>query len=314
MDRLRRIGDWLRLGLGGALRLLSNALSAFADRILPNLPSRPFGTDNSDAGPGFSVAPELAGGSINGAQQVSISNGIAPLEQGKRIYAVGDIHGRADLLKSLIDMIEKDCEDYNGDTTIIFLGDYIDRGFQSRQVLDLLLSDRLSDFHVYCLKGNHEEAMLQFLADASFGTKWAAYGGRETLVSYGVRPPKSISNVEEWEEAQTRLIDVLPMTHEKFLMQLLPSVRIGDYGFVHAGVKPGIPFDRQQERDLLWIRDEFLNNSDMQDVMIVHGHTPTERPHQDHRRINVDTGAYISGRLTAVRLEEDTIAFLSTAI
>ncbi len=234
------------------------------------------------------------------------------LEPGRRIYAVGDIHGRADLLENLVARIEDDCRHFEGPVSFVFLGDYVDRGFQSRQVIDLLLSERLSRYDLHCLKGNHEEAMLTFLADPGFGPKWAAYGGRETLVSYGIRPPRSLTRVEEWEVVHGDFVRALPREHELFLMGLATSTRIGPFGFVHAGVKPGVSFAQQSERDLLWIREEFLKSNETHEVMIVHGHTPVDQPYKDGRRINVDTGAYFSGRLTAVRLEADNVSFLST--
>jgi serine/threonine protein phosphatase 1 len=227
---------------------------------------------------------------------------------------VGDIHGRADLLEKLLQRIEADAADLSRPAMLVFLGDYVDRGFQSRQVIDLILSERLTRFEVQCIKGNHEAAMLTFLRDPQFGPRWASYGGRETLVSYGVRPPRNVTKLDEWEAAHQEFVRVLPAAHETFLQRLPTSLRVGPYGFVHAGVKPGVPFEDQTEADLLWIREEFLRSSQPNDLVIVHGHTPVDRPHRDDRRINVDTGAYFSGRLTAVRLEADTIGFLSTEV
>lgn len=236
------------------------------------------------------------------------------LDEGVRIYAIGDIHGRADLLSRLIERIEQDCAGFRGRPSLIFLGDYVDRGFQSRQVIDLILSDRLAPFDLHCIKGNHEAAMLTFLRDHAFGPRWAAYGGRETLVSYGIRPPRNVTKLDEWEAAHSELVRTLPRSHEMFLLKLQHSVRIGPYGFVHAGVRPGVPFEEQQESDLLWIREEFLRSSVPHEVIIVHGHTPVDRPYQDARRINLDTGAYFSGRLTAVRLEGREVSFLTTDV
>lgn len=236
------------------------------------------------------------------------------LEPGDRIYAIGDIHGRADLLADLLQRIEADAADLSRPASLVFLGDYVDRGFQSRQVIDLLLSGRLSRFQVHCIKGNHEQAMLTFLRDPAFGPRWSAYGGRETLVSYGVRPPRNVTRLEEWAAAHEEFVRVLPPAHETFLHRLPSSLRIGPYGFVHAGVRPGVPFEDQTDADLLWIREDFLRSTQPTELVIVHGHTPVDRPHSDARRINVDTGAYFSGRLTAARLEADTITFLSTQV
>lgn len=234
------------------------------------------------------------------------------LEEGAVVYAIGDIHGRADLLSKLLDKIEADITDLDRKPHLVFLGDYIDRGLQSRQVIETLLSDRLAPFETHYLKGNHEDALLSFLSDPSFGPKWAAYGGRETLVSYGVRPPRSLSLNAEWEDAHDAFLKAIPNGHQTFLMSLPTSVRIGGYGFAHAGLRPGKKFAEQTDHDLMWIRDEFLKENSTFDVMVVHGHTPVDTPHSDHRRINVDTGAYFTGRLTAAKLTGTEVEFIAT--
>lgn len=234
------------------------------------------------------------------------------LDNNTRVYAIGDIHGRADLLERLLEKIEADISEYDGKAHLVFLGDYIDRGLQSRQVIEILLSDRLNRFETHFLKGNHEDAILSFLADPGFGPKWAAYGGRETLVSYGVRPPRSLSLNAEWEKAHDAFLKAIPNVHQTFLMTLPTSVRIGGYGFAHAGLRPGKKFAEQSDNDLMWIRDEFLDGNSPFDVMVVHGHTPVDKPHNDHRRINVDTGAYFTGRLTAAKLTGTAVEFIAT--
>lgn len=250
------------------------------------------------------------------AEPVGVSELTLPdgplLEADARVYAIGDVHGRADLLERLLDKIEADISGFEGTAHLVFLGDYIDRGLQSRQVIEILLSDRLKPFEAYFLKGNHEDALLSFLSDPGFGPKWAAYGGRETLVSYGVRPPRSLSLNSEWEKAHDAFLKAIPNVHQKFLMTLPTSVRIGGYGFAHAGLRPGKTFAEQNDEDLMWIRDEFLGGKSTFDVMVVHGHTPVDQPHSDHRRINVDTGAYFTGRLTAAKLTGTTVEFIAT--
>lgn len=238
----------------------------------------------------------------------------AQIPSGRRVYAVGDIHGRADLLIRLMQDLREDTArgEYEGKPILIFLGDYVDRGFQSKEVLDVLLSDIVSPFETYFLKGNHEAAMIQFLTDPSIGPRWAEYGGAETLVSYGVQPPRTRTSMEEWMQASEALNAALPSDHLHFLSNLDLSVRIGDYLFVHAGVKPGVPLDQQTEQDLLWIREEFLGDRRQLDAVIVHGHTPEQKPHRDTRRIGLDTGAYLSGRLTAARFEHDSVEFIAT--
>jgi len=249
-------------------------------------------------------------------QIVERSGAPAQVPQGRRVYAVGDVHGRADLLIRLIQDLRADIArgEYEGRPILIFLGDYIDRGFQSKEVIDVLLGDMLSPFETYFLKGNHEAAMLQFLGDPAIGSRWAEYGGAETLVSYGVRPARTRTSVDEWSKASAELHDALPPEHLSFLKNLDLCVRVGDYLFVHAGVRPGVPLDQQSEQDLLWIREEFLNDRKLLEAVVVHGHTPTTKPHLDGRRVGIDTGAYLSGVLTAARFEHDTVEFISTGV
>jgi serine/threonine protein phosphatase 1 len=240
--------------------------------------------------------------------------GPARVPAGRRIYAVGDIHGRADLLKRLINDLEQDIArgGFEGRPILIFLGDYIDRGFQSKDVISILSGESLSRFETYFLKGNHEAAMLQFLTDPSIGPRWAEYGGVETLVSYGVQPPRTRTNLDDWARASDDLKERLPVEHRQFLGNLDLSVRIGDYVFVHAGIRPGMPLDQQTEHDLLWIREDFLDDRHYLGAVVVHGHTPSSRPYRDSRRIGIDTGAYLSGRLTAARFEHESVEFIMT--
>jgi serine/threonine protein phosphatase 1 len=239
---------------------------------------------------------------------------VARVPMGRRVYAVGDIHGRADLLIKLLEELRKDARigNYQGRPILIFLGDYVDRGFQSKDVINVLLSNMVSPFETYFLKGNHEQAMLQFLGDPGIGPRWAEYGGAETLVSYGVQPPRQRTSMEEWMQASADLHEALPNEHLHFLKSLELSVRVGDYVFVHAGVRPGVPLDQQSEHDLLWIRDDFLNDRRSLGAVIVHGHTPIPKPYRDTRRISLDTGAYLSGKLTAARFEHDGVEFITT--
>jgi serine/threonine protein phosphatase 1 len=248
------------------------------------------------------------------AKPVARSGAPARVPAGRRVYAVGDIHGRADLLIRLLEQLRADVAGggFEGRPILIFLGDYIDRGFQSKDVINVLLGDTLSPFETYFLKGNHEAAMLQFLGDPGIGPRWAEYGGAETLVSYGVQPPRARTNIEEWAQASDELHKALPMEHLHFLQNLDLSVRIGDYVFVHAGVRPGVPLDQQTEQDLLWIREEFLGDRRLLEAVVVHGHTPVPQPYQDGRRIGIDTGAYLSGALTAARFEHDMVEFITT--
>ena len=131
-------------------------------------------------------------------------------------------------------------------------------------------------------------------------------------MSYGVQPPRTRTNMEDWARASADLKSRLPVEHRQFLHNLDLSVRIGDYVFVHAGIRPGMPLDQQTEQDLLWIREEFLDDRHYLGAVVVHGHTPAPKPYRDSRRIGIDTGAYLSGRLTAARFEHESVEFIMT--
>ncbi|MGX1198702.1 serine/threonine protein phosphatase 1 [Parvibaculum sp. MBR-TMA-1.3b-4.2] len=232
--------------------------------------------------------------------------------EGMRIYAIGDIHGRADLLEGLLARIEKDARDFSGRKVIVFLGDYVDRGMDSRAVLDRLVAGPPTAFEAVYLKGNHEEAMLQFLADAEFGRTWKYYGGLETLHSYGVRDLMRHDSADEFEQAREKLEAELPEAHKKFLQRLETSAEFGDYFFAHAGVRPGVPLSKQIDEDLLWIREDFLLSESSFGKVVVHGHTPEEKAVFRNNRIGVDTGAYMTGVLTALVLEGRSQRLLQT--
>jgi serine/threonine protein phosphatase 1 len=226
---------------------------------------------------------------------------------GTALYVVGDIHGRADLLGGLLRKIAKDAarEEAGVQRELIFLGDYVDRGPDSKGVIDLLLATAAErDFWtVTALKGNHEQALLQFLDDPNLWPTWQEFGARETLLSYGVAPPPRGSEPETWAQASQALNAAMPIAHRRFLETLPVSVVRGDYLCVHAGVRPGAPLDRQVEEDLLWIRDEFLRNERRLEKVIVHGHTPAEAAYVGSHRIGLDTGAYATSLLTAIKLK-----------
>lgn len=244
--------------------------------------------------------------------------------EGTCIYAIGDIHGRADLLEILIDRIKSDSAALPEGTQvqIVFLGDYIDRGLQSRRVIDFFLGDELDDFETVFLMGNHEEALLRFFDDEDFGKQWVRYGGGETLYSYGFQPPNSRASLsshesmaaaqEAWRRVWEGFREKLPEDHLEFYRSLKHYHIEGDYLFVHAGLRPDVSLEEQTQRDMLWIRDEFLDDSGQFQHLIVHGHTPTEGIVYDGRRIGLDTGAFISGRLSAARLFGSEVIFLST--
>ncbi len=226
-------------------------------------------------------------------------------------YAVGDVHGRADLLAQLLEAIEGDAREARMRVMIVFVGDYVDRGPHSREVLEMLCADPAPYAECRFLKGNHEAQLLAFLDDARAGPEWAAFGGGETLFSYGVTPPKSITDLGAWRTARSRLVAALPARHRAFLEGLELHVVLGGYMFVHAGLRPGRPLSRQATDDLLCIREPFLSSRHAFEHVVVHGHTPARSPHSDDRRIGVDTGAYATNVLTAVRLEGASRRFLS---
>ena len=231
---------------------------------------------------------------------------------GALIYAVGDIHGRLDLLDELMAQIGADAAARRGAERpiLVFIGDYVDRGPQSRGVIDAVLHlEEEGVFEVRALKGNHEAQLLAFLEDPREGPAWLEFGGAETLLSYGVIPPISRTDIETWEAARVALVAAMPAAHRAFLDRLELAVLCGDYVFVHAGVRPGVPLEEQNEHDLLWIRDDFLSSTRPIEKVVVHGHTPEPEPYIGRYRIGIDTGAYATAKLTAVRLSgtEQTI-------
>lgn len=235
---------------------------------------------------------------------------IARFPHGRVGYAVGDIHGRADLLARMLDRLEADATTSDAPVAV-FLGDYIDRGPDSRLVLELLLEPRPRGFERRFLLGNHEAALLAFLRDPEIGRAWLRHGGVPTLRAYGVTPPSLDAPADAFAAAAAALRARMPALHRDFLERLERSVVYGGYAFVHAGVDPRKPLEAQSDRDLLWAREAFLKARRAHEYVIVHGHTPEEKPYADHRRIGVDTGAYATGKLTAVRLVGADVSFLT---
>jgi serine/threonine protein phosphatase 1 len=223
------------------------------------------------------------------------------------LYVVGDIHGRCDLLYNLLRKIAFDAtrQPSGQARELIFLGDYVDRGPDSRGVINLLQSTMAERafWNVTALKGNHEAALLQFLDDPDFWPMWAEFGARETLTSYGVTPPDWQSGEEDWVRACRELNLAMPIDHRAFLEQLELTAERGDYLCVHAGVRPNVPLAHQVEQDLLWIRDDFLRSERRLEKVIVHGHTPSEEVYLGDHRIGLDTGAYATSVLTAIKLQ-----------
>lgn len=234
---------------------------------------------------------------------------MAALPNGQRIYAIGDIHGMRESLLRLLDLIEEDLRERppEGSVTEIFLGDYVDRGPDSYGVIETLLAPREGRRRV-CLRGNHEVAMLDALADPGQVLRWMTFGGEATCRSYGLEDRQLFHNPLA---LQPMLQAALPETHRDYLNALPLYEQIGDYLFVHAGVRPDVALADQDPHDLIWIRDEFLRHERPLPFHVVHGHTPTKTPERRAFRTNVDTAAVYGGALTAAVLEGEDIRFLS---
>ena len=221
-----------------------------------------------------------------------------------RLYAVGDIHGRHDLLDAMVELIARDCarfEDGRRPVTV-FLGDYIDRGDHSREVIDRLVALERTRDDVVFLRGNHEAALLDFLEDPGRGGDWLGYGGLQTLASYGIAPVGRGAGAADLERTAMEL-GVAMGPHIGFLERTQPIFRSGDVICAHAGIDPDRSPEDQGEGALLWGRSAFLDDGGAPGLRVVHGHWAEDAPVVTARRICVDTGAYYSGRLTAVRLD-----------
>lgn len=240
-----------------------------------------------------------------------MSNRLFEVPAGQRIYAIGDIHGRLDLLDALLKRIERDRRARPGmEERIVFLGDYIDCGPQSAQVLDRLLGGG----EWLLLRGNHEQVMLDVfdgVGDAEQRLRqWLKMGGRETLRSYSMAP--ALAYGDDLDAIRAAIPAHVPPWHVAGLRAMPLSWRAGDYLFVHAGIRPGAPIERQKPSDLLWIREAFLDDSGDHGVMVVHGHTISRRIEERPNRIGIDTGAYRTGRLTALVVEGSARRYIST--
>ena len=222
---------------------------------------------------------------------------------GMRVYAIGDVHGRLDLLLDLLGRIEADTKARPAaETHIIMLGDLIDRGPDSRGVIELLLQSRPTFAQFRFLAGNHEEALLQSLGERADPreTGWLRFGGMEALRSYNV--PDDAFETRGWLLSD-ELRRYIPRAHLNFIGRFEETIVIGDYLFVHAGIRPGVALQRQRRKDLLWIREGFLDDDTYHGHIVVHGHSIVPEPVFAGNRIGIDTGAYLSGVLTALGLE-----------
>lgn len=236
----------------------------------------------------------------------------ASAPEGMRLIAVGDVHGNLDLLLELVSGLELECRSAPGPTQLVFLGDYIDRGPASAQVIDWLAAFAPDWATPRFLRGNHEQCLIDILNGAAPDdtlAAWLDYGGRETLSSYGLGAPVLYSDDLDAIRAATQ--QAVPAHHRRFLEATLPCLSFGDYVFVHAGVRPGVAIEAQSAEDLLWIREPFLSSEEEFGAVVVHGHTITPAPESRHNRIGIDTGVYRHGVLTAVILEGPSRRFIA---
>jgi serine/threonine protein phosphatase 1 len=224
------------------------------------------------------------------------------LPAGRRLYCIGDIHGRLDLLEELHDMIRADAAGCAGSKAVVYLGDFVDRGAQSKQVMDLLIEQPLAGFDAVHLMGNHEQAMLDFLAHPQSAAAWLTFGGQVTLLSYGVGLGR-LQMSQQVDVLRDELEARLPPAHLEFLASCQLMHREGNYCFVHAGIRPGVALEEQVAEDLLWIREDFTRSRADHGCIVVHGHSINEEVELLPNRIGIDTGAFYSGLLTALVLE-----------
>jgi serine/threonine protein phosphatase 1 len=233
----------------------------------------------------------------------------ATLPAGQRVYAVGDIHGRLDLFEALIAAIEADdAASGPAETTVILLGDLVDRGPDSAGVI-ARTREWQRQRKVRILAGNHEEMFLQSFDKVETLKHFLRFGGKETVLSFGVSPEAYL--VASVEEVQAMMHAAVPADVRAFLESFEDMIAIGDYLFVHAGIAPQVPFEEQRTGDLRWIREPFLSHAEPFGAVVVHGHTITDEPQDRGNRIGIDTGAYLSGRLTALVLEGSARRYLT---
>lgn len=260
----------------------------------------------NDAGFHWCARPEIL--TMSSVGKVTLSS--AALPDGMRVYAIGDIHGRRDLLEDLCAQIDKDLESAPSAVMTVFLGDYVDRGSDSAGVIERL-AERNFPTPFCALRGNHEQVLLQFLQDETLLESWRKFGGLETLHSYGVDVTDPMRG-RGYAMARSAFMERIPESHLIFLENTKLGVAYGDFFFVHAGVRPGVSLHAQRADDLLWIRDEFLLSQDVWEKVVVHGHTPVQAPEVRQNRINIDTGAFATSVLTALVLEGADRRFIQT--
>ena len=234
--------------------------------------------------------------------------------RGRRAYAIGDVHGRLDLLEQLLAAIERDVERRpQRKTALVFLGDLIDRGPDSRGVIERLRNFRHERLKPIFLAGNHEEVLLRLLnGERGILPSWLKYGGAQCLESYGFDPAKLDARNERASLSMIR--DVIPQSHVSFIETFADTLRFGDYLFVHAGIRPGVDLSLQSQTDLRWIRSPFLEDQSDHGMIVVHGHTISNEVEIGPNRIGIDTGAYRTGRLSALALDGEERWLIDTVV
>jgi serine/threonine protein phosphatase 1 len=234
--------------------------------------------------------------------------------RGQRAYVVGDVHGRLDLLEQLLDQVHRDLDLRRPDKALlVFLGDLIDRGPSSAQVVERLRVYRHDKVQPIFLLGNHEEVLLRLVGgETELIPGWLRFGGAQCLESYGA-DPKAIASAPD-QAALAAIRQAIPASHIEFLRTFVDTCRFGDYLFVHAGIRPGVALDEQRQSDLRWIREPFLLDDADHGFVVVHGHTISNGVDERPNRIGIDTGAYRTGTLTALAIEGDQRWYLDTTV
>ena len=218
------------------------------------------------------------------------------------IYAIGDIHGCMGLLQTVYNRILEDQPGISGRKLVVFLGDYVDRGTSSQAVLDFLSRPTSDEVQHICICGNHDLEFLRFLRDAKSNMGWLGFGGEETLRSYGI-DAEHILRSGGGLAVLTRVVgEAVPKHHVRFLESMPTMLTVGKLIFVHAGIRPGVPLDKQTDEDLMWIREPFLTDGPKLPFLVVHGHTITPEPVFASGHVGIDTGAFATGRLTVLRI------------
>lgn len=235
----------------------------------------------------------------------------APIEVTRRVYAVGDVHGRFDLLGDIVDKILQDAGDCDGVPEVVFLGDYIDRGEHSREVLEFLITAaEWPEIRCVFLLGNHERMLLDFIDDPSQGARWLRFGGLQTLLSYGTPTYGSVNLPGTLQQIRDDLVAAMGR-HKAFLDRMVLSHRNGNMLFAHASADPALPPGAQDPQSLLWGHPKFFSQNRSDGIWVTHGHTVVEEPMVEQGRVSVDTGAYFSNRLTAARFQDGKVRFLT---